>query len=179
MRLGLSLKVALAALALCAGGRVASAQTAASAAAKVAVINLQRAVLATAEIRKANTEMQSKYKPRNDKIDQLQKDLANISQQLQTNSNLSPQAQSDLQSDGQRKQRELQRLQEDLQADVDRDRNDILSKSTQKMSQVVRKIAEEKGLDLVVDVTNAVYFKPALEITDDAIAAYDKTYPAK
>lgn len=177
MRLGLSFKVALATLALCAAGRVASAQ--AIAPAKVGVINLQRAVLATAEIRKANTEMQAKYKPRNDKIDQLQKELANISQQLQTSTSLSPQAQADLQSDGQRKQRDLQRLQEDLQADVDRDRNDILSKSTQKMSQVVRKIAEEKGLDLVVDVSNAVYFKPALEITDEAIAAYDKTYPVK
>lgn len=177
MRLGLSLKVALAALALCAGGRVASAQ--ASAPAKVAVINLQRAVLGTAEIQKANTEMQAKYKPRNDKIEQLQKDLASIQQQLQTNASLSPQAQQDLTSEGQRKQRDLQRLQEDLQGDVDRERNDILSKSTQKMSQVVKKIAEEKGLDLVVDSTNAIYFKPALEITDEAITAYNKAYPAK
>lgn len=177
MRLGLSLKVALAALALCAAGRVASAQ--ASAPVKVGVINLQRAVLGTAEIQKANTEMQAKYKPRNDKIDQLQKDLANIQQQLQTNASLSPQAQQDLTSEGQRKQRDLQRMQEDLQGDVDRERNDILSKSTQKMSQVVKKIAEEKGLDLVVDSTNAIYFKPALEITDEAITAYNKAYPAK
>jgi hypothetical protein len=30
-----------------------------------------------------------------------------------------------------------------------------------------------------VDVTNAIYFKPALDITNDAIAAFDKAYPAK
>jgi outer membrane protein len=47
------------------------------------------------------------------------------------------------------------------------------------MTEVVKKVAEEKGLDLVVDVSNAVFFKPALEVTDDAIAAYDKTYPPK
>ncbi len=49
------------------------------------------------------------------------------------------------------------------------------------MTGVVKKIAEEKGLDLVVDVSNpiAVYFKPTLDVTGDAIAAYDKAYPAK
>ena len=92
---------------------------------------------------------------------------------------LTPQAETDLQAQGQRKQREAQRIQEDLQADVDRERNDILSRSTQKMSEVVKKIAEEKGYDVVMDVSNTVFFKPALEITNDAIAAYDKAYPAK
>jgi outer membrane protein len=47
------------------------------------------------------------------------------------------------------------------------------------MSEVVKKIAEEKGLDMVVDVTTTIFFKPAMEITADAIAAYNKAYPAK
>lgn len=174
MRLRMGLRMLLMAGLLGAAGQVASAQ------AKVAVINLQRAVLASAEIQKANAAMEAKYKPRADQIDQLQKEIANISQQLQSGSGkLSPQAEGDLNAQGQRKQRELQRYQEDLQADVDRERNDILSKSSQKMSEVVKKIAEEKGLDLVVDVSTTVYFKPAMEITADAIAAYDKAYPAK
>lgn len=172
MRLRMELRMLLAVAALCAGGRLASAQT------KVAVINLQKAVLESAEIQKASKELEAKYKPRTQQIDQLQKDLANISQQLQTGK-VSPQAESDLNAQGQRKQRDLQRLQEDLQADVDRERNEILSKSTQKMSEVVKKIAEEKGLDMVVDVSTTVFFKPAMEITSDAIAAYDKAYPAK
>jgi len=141
---------------------------------------MQKAVLESAEIKKASADMEVKYKPRTSQIDQLQKDLANISQQLQSGQGkLQPQAESELNAQGQRKQRDLQRLQDDLQADVDRERNEILSKSTQKMGEVVKKIAEEKGLDLVVDVSMAVYFKPAMEITADAIAAYDRTYPAK
>jgi outer membrane protein len=153
---------------------------AASAQAKMAVINLQRAVLESAEIKKASNEMETRFKPRTQQLEQLQKDLAGISQQLQTNAGkLTPQAEADLQAQGQRKQRDAQRLQEDLQAEVDRERNEILARSTQKMQEVVKKLAEEKGLDLIVDVTNAVYFKPALEITNDAIAAFDKAYPAK
>ena len=174
MRLQMGLRILLSAAALCAGAQFASAQ------AKVAVINLQRAVLGSAEIQKANAAMEAKYKPRADQIDQLQKDIANISQQLQTGAGkLSAQAEADLNAQGTRKQRDLQRIQEDLQAEVDRERNDVLSKSTQKMSEVVKKIAEEKGLDLVVDVSTTVYFKPAMEITTEAIAAYDKAYPAK
>jgi hypothetical protein len=32
---------------------------------------------------------------------------------------------------------------------------------------------------MVVDVNTTIYFKPALEITTEAIAAYDKAYPPK
>jgi outer membrane protein len=152
----------------------------ASAQSKLAIINLQRAVLESAEIKKASQELTAKYLPRQQEMEKTQRDLQSIQQQLQTNAGkLTPRAESDLTAQGQRKQRELQRLTEDLQADVDRERNEILTRSSQKMQEVVRKLAEEKGLDVVVDVSNTVYFKPALEITNEAIAAYDKAYPVK
>lgn len=147
---------------------------------KVAIINLQRAVLESAEIKKASAELEAKFKPRQLQMEKLQKDLQTIQQQLQTMSGkLTPQAEADLTTQGQRKQRELQRLSEDLQADVDRERNDILGKSSQRMQEVVKKLAEEKGFDVVVDVSTTVYFKPTMEITTEAIAAYDKAHPAK
>jgi outer membrane protein len=147
---------------------------------KVAVINMQRAVLESDEITKASNSMQAKFTPRQQEIEKLQRDLQNIQQQLQAGAGkLTQQAEADLTAQGQKKQRDLQRLTEDLQADVDRERNDVLGKSTQKMQEVVKKLAEEKGYDLVVDVSNAVYFKPALEITAEALAAYNKAYPAK
>jgi outer membrane protein len=80
---------------------------------------------------------------------------------------------------GQRKQRELQRAGEDLQAEVDRERQEILGRSSERMQDIVKKLAEEKGLDIVIDVSNTIYFKPALDITKEATAAYDKSYPAK
>ena len=148
--------------------------------AKIAVINLQRAVLESAEIKKASTDLEARFKPRQAQMEKLQKDLQGIQQQLQTSQGkLTAQAEADLTAQGQRKQRELQRLGEDLQGDVDRERNEILSRSTQRMQEVVKKLAEEKGLDIVVDISNTIYFKPAFEITTEAIAAYDKAYPAK
>src|SRR5437660_10680576 len=168
----LSARLVALAAALLAAASVGSAQT------KVGIINLQRAVLESAEIKKASAEMENKYKPRQAEIEKLQKEIAGIQQSLQSGK-LNALGEQDANAQGQRKQRELTRITEDLQADVDRERNEILGKSSQRMQEVVKKLATEKGLDIVIDITNAVYFKDSLEITTEAIAAYDKAYPAK
>jgi outer membrane protein len=147
---------------------------------KVAVINLQQAVFQSAEIKKADAQMQATFKPRQDKIEALNKEIAALAQQIQSaNGKLTPQVEADLTTQGQRKQRDLQRLQDDLNADATAYRNEVLSKSSDKMQAVVKKLAEEKGLDLVIDVQTALYFKDAMDLTKDAIAAYDKAYPPK
>jgi outer membrane protein len=148
----------------------------AAAQSKVAVINSQKAMLDTAEIKKAQLDLETKYKPRQDQLAALQKDLAGLRAQLESGK-LTPAAQQDVTAQGQRKERELQRVQEDLQADVDRDRNDILGRTSQRMRDIVTKIATEKGIDVVIDTANTIYFKPALDLTAEATAAYDKAYP--
>jgi outer membrane protein len=145
----------------------------------VAVINLQKAVLESAEIKAASAAMEAKYKPRVTQVEQIDKEIAAISQNLQTNAGkLTAQAESELNSQGTRKQRDVQRLRDDLQADVNRDREEILQKAALKMTDVLKKLAEEKGYDIVVDSPYAPYFKASLDITPDLIAAFDKAYPA-
>ncbi len=146
--------------------------------AKVAVVNVQKAILDSDEIKKAQTVLEAKYKSRQDELLKLQKDLESIQTQLQ-GGKLSQSAASELQLRGTREQRDAQRISEDLQADADRDRQEILSKSTQKMLEVVKKIADEKGYDVVIDVSQAFYTKPSLDITAEVAAAYNKAYPAK
>jgi len=165
------IKIARVALLAVAAVAMAGAQT------KVGVINSQKAMLDTAEIKKAQLELEAKYKTRQDQLNQLQKDIAMLRSQIESGK-LSPSAQQDVTVQGQRKERELQRVQEDLQADVDRDRNDILGRTSQRMREVVSKIATDRGLDVVIDTANTIYFKPALDLTAEATAAYDKTYPA-
>ena len=158
--------------ALCLASHVAMAQ------AKVAVISLQKALFETAEIKKADAEMQATLKPRQQQAEKLNQDIAAISQKLQTDAGkLTQQAEFDLTVEGKRKQVELTRLNEDLEADATSMRNNILSKSTEKMQEIVKKLAEEKGLDMVVDTQVTLYFKPAMDITPEATAAYDKAYP--
>ena len=150
---------------------VASAQ-------KVAVINSQKAVLETAEIKKAQTDLETKFKPRQDKIIQIQKDLQTIQSQLQSGK-LNAMGEQELNAEGTKKQRDLQRLQQDLQDDVTLERNDILQRSGARMQEVVKKLAEAKGLDIVVDTTNTVFYKPAFDLTAEAVTAYNLAYPVK
>ena len=150
----------------------------ASAQVKVGIVNFQRAVLGTSEMKKASNDLMLKYKPQQDELEKLQRDLAEIQAKLQ-DPKTAPAAAADLQAEGQRKQREAKRVTEDVQADAEKDRNDILQRATQRMTDVVKKLADEKGLDVVVDSANIVFFKPALEITEESIAAYDRTYPVK
>jgi outer membrane protein len=145
---------------------------------KIAVINSQKALVDTDEIKKAQAEMEARFKPRQDQMAKLEKELQDIQAQLQSGK-LNQLGEQDLTAQGQKKQRDLQRIQQDLQEDVDRERNDILQRAGTRMQEVVKKLADEKGLDIVVDASNTLFFKPNLEITADAVAAYNKTYPVK
>src|ERR1700691_4695445 len=147
------------ALAVCAAGLFS---VPAMAQVKVGVVSLQKAILETAEIKKAGNDMQVKYKKRQDDLDKTQRELADIQTQLQSaQGKLSAAGEADLQARGARKEREAKRLDEDLRADVERDRQDILSRAPTR-----------------VEATAAISFKPALDITADAVASYDKAYPA-
>src|SRR5271154_7126392 len=147
---------------------------------KVGVVSLQKAILETAEIKKANNEMQAKYKKRQDDLDKASRELNDIQTQLQAaQGKLSAAGEADLTARGQRKEREVKRLDEDLRADVERDRNEVLARAQQRMLDIVKKVSDEKGLDCVVEASAVITFKPALDITTDVVAAYDKAYPAK
>ena len=145
---------------------------------KLGVINTQKALLETEDIKKAQLELEAKFKPRQDQMVKLQKELEDIQTQLQSGK-LNQLGEQEMTAEGQRKQRDLQRLQQDLQEDVERERTDILQRAGTRMQEVVKKLADEKGLDVVVDSANTIFFKAALEITTEATAAYNKTFPAK
>ena len=129
---------------------------------------------------RTSADLERRFKPRQDGLAKIELDLRDIQTQLQSaQGKLSQSGEADLTSRGRRKQNERDRLAEDLQADVERERTDILQKAGTRMNEIIKKIADEKSLDLVVDSTTTVFFKTTIEITDDATKAYDKAYPAK
>ncbi len=168
----------ISALAVCAAALVFS--PVASAQSKIAVVDLRRAILETAEIKKASNDLQNKYKPRQDALEKAQRELEDLSQQMQASQGrLSPQGEADLTARGKRKQTEVTRLTQDLQDDVNHERDAVIQSAGQRMTEIIKKILDERGLDAIVDTTQLVAFKPALEITTEVIAAFDKAYPLK
>ncbi len=150
------------------------APIAAKAQINIGVVDFQQALINTAEVQKEAARVEAKFKPRQDEIATLTKELQDLQQKLQA---ATGEQAAQLQADGQRKQRNLQRLSEDLQADFEFDRNSILQAAAQKMRDALKTVAEAKGLDLITEAGNAYYFKPTLDVTADATAAYDKAHP--
>jgi outer membrane protein len=145
---------------------------------KVAIVNLQQAVFDSAEIKKANEQMLAKYQPRDAALQKTTNELAAAQKKLDAGQDtMEPLDLENLQSQIAKLQRDIDRMKEDLQTDVERDRNEILGGSTDKMTAIIRKIAEQRGFDMVVDAQFALYFKDTMDITKEATAAYDVAYP--
>ena len=153
-------------------------QAQATAPAKLAVINARKAVADTQDMRRALAALEAKYKPRQQALQSLQGQIQSIQQQLST-PNLPPDREAQLRADGTRKQKELQRLNEDMQSDVNNEQQDMLTRAGAQMNEVVKKIAQDRGLDVIIDISNTLFVKPALDLTAEATAAYDKAYPPK
>jgi outer membrane protein len=168
----LAVRSAVFCLAIALSSSIASAQL------KIAVVNVQKALADTDELKKASADLAKKYQPRTDEMEKIQKDLEAIDAQLNSGK-LNQQATADLQAQGARKQRDQQRMQDDMNADVEKDRQDILASMSEKMQNVINKLAEEKGLDMIVEASQTLYSKPALDLTAEATAAYNKANPAK
>jgi outer membrane protein len=150
---------------------------------KVAVINFQKAVLDTAEIVKFSGDLNAKYRTRQDALQKAQQDLVDIQTQLNASQGkLSASGEADLQARGQRKQVQVKRMTDDIQEDFDGERDEGLRRATTRMREIIKKLVEEKGLDMVIDTAQGqvvVFMKPGFDLTDEAVAAYNKAYPVK
>src|SRR5258706_12328578 len=123
---------------------------------KVAVVNSQKAILETAEIKKAQVDLEAKFKPRQDQMARLTKELQDIQTQLQSGK-LNQNGEQELTAQGQRKQRDLQRLQDNLQAKADLHRNAFHRASAPHMREIGKKRASERGLAVAI-VTRKIIF---------------------
>jgi len=165
---------------LCVLAAAAAVVPAAMAQTNIAFIDTQTAMAQTAEVGKWQAEMETRFQPRFDEIQKLQQDLQDVQNKLQTmEGKLTVDAQAELNTQGQRLQRDLERKNEDLQTDVDYERTEILQTVGQKMALVVEQLAESKGIDAVLDINAAPYYKPELDLTAEATAAYDQAHPVE
>lgn len=148
--------------------------------AKVGVIDFQRAVVDTAEFKKAYAELEAKFKPKQDQLLKAQQTLQDIEAQLRsTQGQLSQAGAAELQAKGQRTQVQVDRLTQDLQEDFEGERDAALRVISTRMTEILKKVAADKGLDTITDTNALHFFKPEMNVTDAAIAAYNAAHPAK
>jgi outer membrane protein len=147
---------------------------------KVAVINIQGAIISTKDGQKAASELNAKTAPKKKELEQKQNDIGALQDQLNKGQNtLSETAKNDLYKNIEAKKKVLQREVEDAQADLEADQQKLLSQLGQKILAVIEKYSRDNGYTLVVDVsspqTPVLYASPSIDITKEIIELYDKS----
>ena len=168
----------LAAAVLVAVAAPAQAQTG-----KVAVINVQSAIVSTKDGQKAAADLETKYGPRRKQVDARQSELSSLRDQLQKGQNtLSDAAKNELYKNIDQKTKALNRDMEDAQAELQQDQERLIADLSQKIQVVLDKYARDNGYALVLDVssqqTPVVYASNTIDITKDIVDLYDKSSAA-
>src|ERR1051326_6772032 len=145
---------------------------------KVAVVDIQQAIIGTAEGKQALQDLQKKYQPRETEINQRQDDVQNLQQQLQKQmTTLSADEQRRMQHDLQEKQTVLQRLEQDAQSSFQYDRDTLMRDLGQKMVKVIDQYASAHGYALVIDGSQVpvYYAAKGVDITPEIVKLYDSS----
>ena len=150
---------------------------------KLAVIDMQSALVQTRDGQKAVGELRDKYSPKDAEFQKRANELqAKQAQYQKTSNTLSDTAKATAEREIETMQRNLQRDSDDTRADMDQDQQRVLNDLGGKMMQVIQKYAADNQISMVFDVSqqpnNLLFATTAIDITRDIIALYDKTAPA-
>ena len=158
------------------------AQSAPTTGEKIGVVDIQQAILSTAEGKDAIQNLQKKYQPRETEINQRQQDVEQLREQLQKQmTTLSADEQRRMQHELQEKQTVLQRLEQDAQSSFQYDRDTLMRDLGQKMVKVINQYASTHGFALVIDGSQVpvYYAAKGVDITPSIVKLYDSSNPAQ
>lgn len=158
------------------------AQTAPTTSEKIGVVDIQQAIMSTAEGKQAIQNLQKKYQPRETEINQRQQDVQQLQQQLQKQmTTLSADEQRRMQHELQEKQTVLQRLEQDAQSSFQYDRDTLMRTLGQKMVKVINQYASSHGFALVIDGSQVpvYYAAKGVDITPEIVKLYDSSHPVQ
>jgi len=150
---------------------------------KIGIIHVQNAILSTKEGQKATGDLNTRFAPTKAKFDKDQADIQALVEQMRKGSaTMSDDARVKLQRDIDQKQTAFKRNQEDAQAELDQVEGKMFQDLGVKLQEVLQQYAMQKGLAIVIDVSNQqttpVFWAAAsVDITTDVIRLYDQAHP--
>src|SRR6202171_4534098 len=157
---------------------------AASAPAKIAVLNVRNAIVATAEGKQAQAQLQSQFAPKQNELQSTQKQIEDLQRRLSEGARtLSEDEKSKLQRQGELLSRRLQRDNDGLTEELNAAQGEIVDGIGRKMLEVLDRYARENGyvamLDTSAQGSPVIYGSSQADITQDVVRLYDQAYPVK
>ena len=168
-----------AAVLLCAlGGATAFGQSAN----KIAIINMQDALMRTQEGQKLARELQDKYGPTQKRLETQRQEVESLKDQLSRGANtMSDEARRKLTREIQTKERNMQRDVEDARQEFNETQQKASGVMVQKLVAVIDKHAKANGFSIVFDISApqspVLFALNEILITNDVITLYDQDNP--
>lgn len=150
---------------------------------KIAVIDMQGALLTTKEGQKAAEELKTRFSPKEAELTKRQQDLqAKQEAYRKTQNTISAAEKSRVERDIDAAQKALERDASDAKADFEAAQNSLLGGIMQKMQTVLTKYAADNAVTMIVDVStqpnNLLYADQKANISAAIVAIYDAAAPA-
>jgi outer membrane protein len=177
------LPLALAAVCLAAAAGVAApARAAVPNLERIAIVDVQRCLLETAEGQKAKKNLEKTFNKGQRKLDKKAQDLEKRVRDLQAKAAMLSEAElGKRQQELIRSQGELQQLSMELQEEVANKEALLTERIYKKVSAIVKELATEDDLQIVLvrSELTVIYSNPKLDLTNRVIVRYDSKYPSK
>lgn len=170
-------------LLLLAAAAPAFAQTPQAPAPKVALVNLEQALVATTDGQNAEKKLDARFTPRKAALDQMQKELMALQDKLDKG--------TENEDERKRLAQEIDQKGDDVDkettqadADLSQAQRQVLRELGPKLMRVVVHYARQHGFDIVLDVSSSdmprLYADDATDITKEVVEEYEKAAaPAK
>jgi len=157
---------------------------AAAAPSKIAVMNVRNAIVATAEGKQAQAQLQSQFAPKQSELQNLQKQIEDLQRRMSEGARtLSDDEKAKLQREGELMSRRLQRGNDDLNEELNAAQGEIVDGIGRKMLEVLDRYSRENGFTAVLDTSAqgspVIYGSSQADITQEIVRLYDQAYPVK
>ncbi len=169
---------------LAASPELLRAQGATTNSSKLGVINIQEAIVTTQEGKKALSDIQKKFQPRQQELQRQQQDIQALTDELQKQGPaLSDEVQRQKARELEEKQRLFKRATEDADADYRAEGQDVIQRIGRKMVPIISEYAQQNGFALIFDppaVQLPVYYAAKeIDVTEEIVKRYDAANPVK
>jgi outer membrane protein len=150
------------------------AGTAAQADTRVAVIDVQRAVMQTEDGLRAQANLKKLFDSRQQELNRKQNELGKQKEEIEKQSKvLSKEALAKRVDDWQKQMNDLQGVFMEYNKELEKKQKEITDPIFEKVLTIVKRLATTENYDLVVDKNTVAYVRGDLDLTDKCIQIYN------
>ena len=148
---------------------------------KIGVVDSNGVLEKSTEGKKVMARLQQKDSENQTKIANLDEEMRKLQTKMNTQRlTLTNDALQQLSSDLEKKQTDRKRFAEDSMREMQELTARLFQRIQNELLPIIEQIGKDKGLEIILDLgrSGAIYFNPAIEITDDVVQRYDASKAA-